>query len=73
MAAAAWVNAVSAAIGNDNRREAGETVFYALLAVLNSPAFLDTLPVEMDDFFPGSAAIARGLAHERRRNWQEAS
>ena len=50
MIATAWVDAVIAATGNDNRREAGENSFYALLAVLNSPAFVDTLPVEMDDF-----------------------
>ena len=45
-----WVDAVIDVTRNDNRREAGEVIFYALLAVLNSPAFLDTLPVEMDDF-----------------------
>ena len=70
MVAAAWVDAVIAATGNDNRQEAGETVFYALLAVLNSPAFLETLPVEMDDFpqvpLPSQATPLKNAAETGR-------
>lgn len=71
MVASAWIDVALTVIGITDRKVAGETVFYALLAVLNSPEFLDTLPVEMDDFpqvpipsDPGALAAAAQVGRQ---------
>lgn len=44
-----WSDAATELLGLDEK-EAGEAVFFALVAITNSPAWLDEQPVESDDF-----------------------
>lgn len=54
-----WVKAAASVLGCDEKT-AGESVFFGLVAVTNSPLWLDHQPVESDDFaavpLPSSAA-----------------
>jgi len=49
LVAAGWVELVKELLALDEKA-AGEAVFFALVAVTNSPAWLDDQPVESDDF-----------------------
>jgi hypothetical protein len=71
--AAEWVAAVRHALPKLDDKAAGETIFYAVLAVMHSPDWLATLPVDLDDFpqlpvpadptaLAGAAATGRRLA-----------
>jgi hypothetical protein len=45
----AWVKAAASVLGYDDKT-AGESVFFALIAITNSPLWLEQQPVESDDF-----------------------
>jgi Type ISP C-terminal specificity domain len=64
MVAPDWVAAANSALSLADDTAAGEAVFFALVAVMHSPAWLSRQPAELDDFpevpLPGeSAALAR--------------
>ncbi len=66
-----WVAAAKALLTLKDDTEAGDVIFYALLAVMHSPAWIDAQPAEMDDFpqvpLPGLAADLRAASETGRR------
>lgn len=66
-----WCTAARNALQMDDDTAAGEAVFYALVAVMHSPAWLARQPTELDDFpdvpLPGEpAALAAAVETGRR-------
>lgn len=65
-----WVEAAKAVLGCADK-EAGEAVFYAIVAVTHSPLWLATQPLESDEFaavpVPGDAGELTQAAHLGRR------
>ncbi|MGI8870509.1 MAG: hypothetical protein ACR2F6_17095 [Mycobacteriales bacterium] len=49
LVAPSWIRAAAEALDTDNRT-AGETIFYALTAVMHAPRWLTLQPTELDDF-----------------------
>ena len=45
-----WVEAASLTLGLGDDMSAGEAIFFALVAVMQAPAWVEDQPVEMDDF-----------------------
>jgi hypothetical protein len=66
-----WVAAARELLVLTDDAEAGEVIFYALLAVMHSPAWIEAQPAEMDDFpqvpLPGQATDLQAAAEAGRR------